>query len=81
MISLSYKVKVIHLLAHPLTHIFNISLSSGIFPNRIKLAKFIPVYKKVGPKMYCNYRPVSVLPCLSKILERIVYDSLEYSIS
>ena len=45
--------KVIHLLAYPLTHIFNISLSSGIFPNRMKLAKVIPVYKKGDPKMCC----------------------------
>lgn len=37
---------VIHSVASPLTHIFNISLSTGVFPNKMKLAKIIPVYKK-----------------------------------
>ena len=67
---------VIHLLAAPLTHIFNISLLQGVFPDRMKIAKVAPVYKKGDPKMFANYRPISVLPSLSKILERIVYNKL-----
>lgn len=67
---------VIHVLAVPLTHIFNISLSHGVFPNRMKVAKVAPVFKKGDPKMFSNYRPISVLPSLSKILERIVYNRL-----
>ena len=48
---------------HPLTDIFNLSLSTGIVPEELKLAKVIPIYKKEDPEIFSNYRPVSVLPC------------------
>lgn len=64
---------VIHLLAALLAHIFNIFLSNGVFPTGMKLAKVVPVFKKGDPKMLANYRPISVLPILSKILERIFF--------
>ena len=58
----------------PLWIIFNASLSSGIFPDELKVAKVVPIYKKDNPQEFGNYGPVSVLPCISKILERIVYN-------
>ena len=58
----------------PLTIIFNLSITSGIFPNDLKIAKVIPIYKKDNPEIFPNYRPVSVLPCFSKILERLLFD-------
>jgi hypothetical protein len=58
----------------PLTQIFNLSLSTGIVPHDLKIAKVIPIYKKADPEEFSNYRPVSLLPCLSKILERLVFD-------
>ena len=54
--------------------IFNISLSTGIVPDDLKIAKVVPIFKKDNPQVFGNYRPVSVLPCFSKILERIVYN-------
>ena len=49
---------------------------SGKFPKSFKLAKVIPVFKK-GDRNQCNnYRPISILPCISKILERIAYSQL-----
>ena len=48
------------------------SLSTGVVPDEFKIAKVVPIYKKDNPELFGNYRPVSVLPCLSKILERIV---------
>jgi hypothetical protein len=60
--------------AYPLSIIFNNSLTSGVVPDDMKVAKVIPIYKKDSPESFGNYRPVSVLPCLSKILERIVYN-------
>ena len=39
----------------------------------MKIAKVVPIYKKGDPKYFNNYRPVSILPCFSKILEKIVY--------
>ena len=61
-------------IAYPLMLIFNSSLSTGVVPDEFKIAKVIPIYKKDNPELFGNYRPVSVLPCLSKILERIVYN-------
>ena len=45
----------------PLTLIFNTSISTGIVPDELKIAKVIPIYKKDSPEVFCNYRPVSVL--------------------
>ena len=50
------------------------SLLSGDVPDDLKIAKVVPIYKKENPQIFGNYRPVSVLPCLSKILERLVYN-------
>ena len=56
----------------PLTLIFNTSISTGIAPVELKIAKVVPIYKKDNPEVFSNYRPVSVLPSFSKILERLV---------
>ena len=60
----------------PLTHIMNLSFTQGIFPSDLKLAKVIPLYKANDPMVFSNYRPVSVLPLFSKILERLMYNRL-----
>ena len=60
----------------PLTYICNLSLSSGIVPNDLKIAKVIPIFKSKERNCINNYRPVSVLPVFSKILERLVYNRL-----
>ena len=55
----------------PLTHIFNTSFKTGVFPDKLKIAKVIPVFKS-GIKEDCsNYRPISLLPQFSKILEKL----------
>ena len=56
----------------PLTHIFNLSLSTGVVPDKLKVAKVIPIFKKADASVFSNYCPVSLLPCFSKILERRV---------
>ena len=63
-------------IAPPLMHIFNLSLSNGVYPNSFKIAKVIPIFKKDDPSQTSNYRPISLLPCFSKILEKIVYKRL-----
>ena len=60
----------------PLTHVFNMSFTSGVFPAELKVAKVIPLYKGDSKYVLSNYRPVSVLPVLSKILERLMYNRL-----
>ena len=57
-------------------HIFNLSLSTGIFPDKLKIAKVSPIFKNGEKDLFTNYRPISVLPCFSKILECIMYDRL-----
>jgi hypothetical protein len=63
---------VINEIATPLAHIFNRSLTSGIFPSKLKKSRVIPIFKS-GQKSDCdNYRPISLLSSISKILEKIV---------
>ena len=63
-------------LSDPLFHIFNLSFLNGIFPDSLKIAKVAPVYKAGDSSDLGNYRPISVLPCFSKILECIMYKRL-----
>lgn len=61
----------------PLVYICNLSFSEGIFPSPLKIAKVVPIYKKGDRTSFTNYRPVSVLPVFSKLLERLMYNRLE----
>ena len=56
----------------PLSHIFNLSLSTGIFPSRLKTSRTVPIHKNGRADLCDNYRPISLLSTLSKILEKIV---------
>ena len=56
-----------------LTHVINLSLTNLEFPSSWKLAKIIPLLKKNDPLNPKNYRPVALLPIMSKILERVVF--------
>ena len=60
----------------PLAYVFNLSLSCGVFPAELKVAKVIPLHKGDSKHILSNYRPVSVLPFFSKILEKIMYSRL-----
>ena len=60
------------IIAFPLSLFFNHSISLGIFPNKLKLAKVIPVYKKGSADQLNNYRQKSFLPFLSKMFERLL---------
>ena len=59
-----------------LCHFFILSLGQGKFVNEFKKAKIIPVHKKGSKTDVNNYRPISLLPVMSKILERIFYKKL-----
>lgn len=56
----------------PLTKLINESLMTGIFPDLLKIASVIPVFKKGDPDDINNYRPISLLPIISKIFEKIM---------
>ena len=63
-------------LSKPWTLIINQSLLIGIFPDRLKIAKAIPLYKKEDESILDNYGPISHLPAFSKIFEKIVHEQL-----
>ena len=56
----------------PLTCLINMSISQGIFPNQLKLARVIPLFKGEDEQLVQNYRPISVLPFFSKIFEKVM---------
>jgi len=59
-----------------ITHIINQCLTTGIFPDKLKIAKVIPVHKKESVHLFNNYRPISLLPSISKVFERIIFDQI-----
>ena len=64
---------VIELISEPLCHIFNLSLASGTFPDKMKTARISPIFKTGDKEQVSNYRPISVLSIFSKILEKVIY--------
>lgn len=62
----------IEALCDVLCHMCNLSMSTGVFPDKMKIARVCCVYKSGEPNLVKNYRPISVLPVLSKLLERVV---------
>jgi hypothetical protein len=63
-------------IAEPLSHIANLSMTHGTFPSLMKIAKVIPIYKKDNRSHFLNYRPISLLPTFSKIIEKLVHKRL-----
>ena len=61
-------------ISYPLFMIFHSSFNKGIFPEQLKVAKVYPFFKVGNIEEIGNYRPISVLPILSKVLERIMYN-------
>ena len=60
-------------ISYPLQIIFNQSIHHRVFPNRMKLAEIISLYKGKEHNLVINYRPISLLVTMSKVLEKIVY--------
>lgn len=60
----------------PLTIIVNQCFSTGIFPDALKVARVLPIYKKKENYLFDNYRPVSILPSISKVLEKLMHAQL-----
>ena len=60
----------------PLEYLFKLSFENGIFPKKLKVARVIPLFKARDPANISNYKSMAVLPCFSRMLERIMYHHL-----
>lgn len=65
-------------LSIPISNLINQSVKTGIFPNRLKMAKIIPIYKKQDRQKLENYRPISLLPSISKVFEKFIHLQLSH---
>ena len=63
-------------ISQSLTIIINQMLTTGMFPDAFKVSKVIPLYKKGDSSLLVNYRPISLLPTISKIFEKVIHDQL-----
>ena len=66
--------EIINEIIVPLEHVLNLSIINGEVPEKMKIAKVVPIYKKGDQLDIANYRPISLLSSISKILEKIIYD-------
>ena len=66
-----------HIMAPVLTEIINLSFSTGLYPNNLKIAKVVPVFKNKGSNLFCNnFRPISLLSNINKVYEKLMYSRL-----
>ena len=63
--------------AEPITNCINSSITSDIFPGELKLADIVPTFKKEDQNDKANYRPISLLPLISKLYEKVLYQQIE----
>lgn len=67
---------IIGYIAEPLAFLINQCLNSGVFPDELKKARTVPVFKKGNPDSPENFRPISILPVLSKVFEVVIKHQL-----
>ena len=72
-INISVVKSTIDIISIPLAHIINLSISSGVVPRELKIARVIPLFKSGDEAVFVNYRPISVLPLFSKFIEKVIY--------
>ena len=60
----------------PLALVINQIFNTGIFPDKLKIAKVVPIFKKGDNTLMNNYRPISLLPVISKVIEKIICTQL-----
>ena len=65
-----------HVIIDPLVHIYNRSILAGKVPDKMKIAKVIPVFKQGQKDIPSNYRPISLLSVLDKVLEKVICSRL-----
>ena len=76
-ISMPIIKEIIPFVVNPFTYICYLSFYGGDFPNSMKIAKALPAHKNSAKNEFNNYRPISLLPQFSKILEKLFYLRME----
>ena len=66
--------KTIDSVAGPFTRVINLSISHGIVPDEVKIARVIPVFKAGDQSLCTNYRPISIFPSFSKFFDKVIYN-------
>ena len=67
-----------HALMKPISILINKSMEIGTVPDACKIAKVVPIYKAKDKELFANYRPISLLPSISKLLEKIIHKRVYY---
>lgn len=64
---------IINVILEPVTYLVNLALTAGVFPDNLKLTKITPVYKKGDKSQPGSYRPIALVPILSKVVESCIF--------
>ena len=75
-ISMKLFKSILLTIVNPITTLINQSLTTGVFPTKLKIAKIMPLMKKPNNYHIDNFRPISLLPCISKVIEKCVFNQL-----
>ena len=67
---------IVDIILKPLTVIINQCLKMGLFPNQLNIAKVVPIFKTGDDTLFTNYRPISLLPSTSKVVDRVIFNQL-----
>ena len=65
-----------HEIIKPVTLITNQCILTDVFPDKVKIAKVIPIHKKDDKTQFENYRTIFILPAISKVIERVIFDQM-----
>ncbi len=68
--------KLLKTIKVPITLIINQMINTGIFSGKLKIAKIVPIHKKEDETLFTNYRPILLLPAISKIFEKVIFKQL-----
>ena len=74
-----YQILLKHIkneICRPVTLLLNQCLTNGIFPDKLKIANVVPIHKSDDETMLNNYCPISILPTLSKVFEKVIFNQV-----